>query len=101
MDTLLQDIRFGRKLLWKEKAFSATVLLTLAVCMGANTTIFSVMNPYLFRPLPFGDAEQLVQVNQVNPRTGQLSGGRVSFSTDGTLGSGGTISAAGTVGLTG
>ena len=53
METLLRDFRFGLKLLWKEKAFSATVLLTLAVCIGANSTIFSVVHTVLLEPLPY------------------------------------------------
>jgi hypothetical protein len=39
---MLQDFRFGLKLLWKEKAFTLTALLTLALCIGANTAILSV-----------------------------------------------------------
>lgn len=52
METLIHDFRFGLKLLRKEKTFTATVLLTLAVCIGANTTIFSVVNTILLKPLP-------------------------------------------------
>ena len=61
MDTLLQDLRFGVKLLWKEKALSLTVLLTLAICVGANTTIFSVIHTVLLEPLPFSQPDRLVR----------------------------------------
>ncbi len=70
METLLQDLRFGVKLLWKEKALSLTVLLTLAVCVGANTTIFSVVNTVLLQPLPFRQPDRLVRVFNSYPNAG-------------------------------
>ena len=70
METLLQDLRFGLKLLWKEKAFSTTVLLTLAVCIGANAAIFSVINTVLLKPLPFEESERLVSVFNSYPGAG-------------------------------
>ncbi len=70
MDTLLRDLRFGLKLLGKEKAFSATVLLTLAVCIGANSTIFSVINTVLLKPLPYEDSDRLVTVYNSYPGAG-------------------------------
>ncbi len=70
MDTLLHDLRFGLKLLWKEKAFSATVLLTLAVCIGANATIFSVVNTVLLRPLPYDDPQELLTLFNSYPGAG-------------------------------
>jgi len=70
MDTLLHDLRFGLKLLWKEKLFSATVLLTLAVCIGANTTIFSVINAVLLKPLPYEEPQELVTLFNSYPGAG-------------------------------
>ncbi len=70
METLLQDLKFGVKLLWKEKAFAVTVLLTLAVCIGANTTIFSVVNTVLLDPLPFHESDRLVRVFNSYPNAG-------------------------------
>lgn len=70
MDTLFQDIRFGLKLLWKEKAFSATVLLTLGVCIGANGTIFSVINTVLLKPLPYDAPDRLVTLYNSYPGAG-------------------------------
>jgi len=70
MDTLLQDVRFGLKLLWKEKAFSATVLLTLAVCIGANSTIFSVINTILLKPLPYDEPDRVVSLYNSYPGAG-------------------------------
>ena len=47
---MLQDFRFGLKLLWKEKAFAITALLTLALCIGANTAIFTVLRTVVLEP---------------------------------------------------
>jgi len=74
METLLQDLKFGVKLLWKEKAFAITVLLTLAVCIGANTTIFSVVNTVLLHPLPFYQSDRLVRVFNSYPNAGAQRG---------------------------
>jgi predicted permease len=60
MDSLRQDIRFALRLLWKDRAFTVTALLTLAICIGANTAIFTVVRSVLQRPLPYPNAERLV-----------------------------------------
>ena len=70
MEKILQDIRYGLKLLLKEKAFSATVLLTLAVCIWANSTIFSVINTVMLKPLPYDEPDQLVTVFNSYPGAG-------------------------------
>ena len=57
---MLQDLKFGLKLLWKEKAFTATALLTLALCIGANTAIFTVLNAAILHPLPHPEPDRLV-----------------------------------------
>lgn len=62
MSSLLLDLRHSFRLLWYEKAFAATVVLTLAVCVGVNATVFSVVNAVLLAPLPFPDADRLVVV---------------------------------------
>ena len=69
-DEIRQDVTYALRSIRKAPGYAGLVILTLAFGIAANTTIFSVMNPYLFRPLPFGDADALVQVNVVNPVTG-------------------------------
>jgi predicted permease len=67
---MLQDLRFGFKLLWKEKAFTVTALLTLALCIGANTAIFSVLHAVILAPLPFPESERLVSMGNIYPGVG-------------------------------
>jgi putative ABC transport system permease protein len=60
MDTLVQDLRLGMRRLAKAPGFAAIALLTLALGVGANTAIFTVVNGVLFRPLPFPQSDRLV-----------------------------------------
>jgi predicted permease len=64
---MLQDFRFGLKLLWKEKAFTITALLTLALCIGANTAIFTVLRTVVLEPLAFAQPDRLVSVFNIYP----------------------------------
>ena len=70
-----QDIKFGIKLLLKDKGFAATAIITLAVCIGANAAIFSVVNSVLLRSLPFPDADRIVLVYNSYPGAGLLRDG--------------------------
>src|SRR3954453_22128636 len=67
---MFQDLRFGFKLLWKEKAFTITALLTLALCIGANTAIFSVLHAVILSPLPFSEPARLVSMGNIYPGAG-------------------------------
>ena len=67
--TLLGDLRYAFRGMLTKRAFSAVVLTTLALGIGANVAIFSVVNGVLLRPLPYPDAERIVQVNHRKPFT--------------------------------
>jgi putative ABC transport system permease protein len=67
METFLQDVRYGARVLAKHKGFTAVAVITLALGIGANTAIFSVVNELLLRPLPYRDAERLVMLWEVAP----------------------------------
>ena len=69
MQTLMQDIRYAVRMLAKSKAFSAIAILSLALGIGANTTIFTVVNAILLHPLPVKDISRLVEVDTVDTKT--------------------------------
>jgi hypothetical protein len=72
MERLLQDVRFGLRILWKDRGFTLTTVATLALCIAANTSIFAVVHAVLLRPLPFPQPTQLVTVYNSYPGAGAV-----------------------------
>src|SRR6266404_2246691 len=70
METLLQDLRYTVRVLLKKPAFTAIVVLALAIGIGANTAIFSVVNAILLRPLPYKNFDRISMVWMDNPKLG-------------------------------
>jgi putative ABC transport system permease protein len=73
MHTLWQDIRFAVRMLLKNWSVTAIIVVVLALGIGANTAIFSVVNAALLRPLPYADPDKLVRLSEDSPNVPQMS----------------------------
>jgi putative ABC transport system permease protein len=73
VETVAQDLRYGWRTLLKSPGFAAAALFTLALGIGANTAIFSVVYGLLLQPLPFRDAARLVLLHETTPKVGDVS----------------------------
>ncbi|HSF18299.1 MAG TPA: ABC transporter permease, partial [Vicinamibacteria bacterium] len=74
LESIRRDIGFSIRLLWSQPSFTIVALAALALGIGANTAIFSVVDAVLWRPLPYADADRIVSVAERRPREGRMFG---------------------------
>jgi predicted permease len=73
MDALFLDLKYGTRSLWRDKGFALTVLLTIAVCIAANTALFAIVNSVILRPLPVADANSILLTSNEYPHAGVVA----------------------------
>ena len=71
VDTVIQDVRYGVRMLAKHPGFTTVAVLSLALGIGATSTIFSVLNAAVLRPLPFREPDRLVEIREFDPVSGR------------------------------
>jgi putative ABC transport system permease protein len=67
MGNFFQDLKYGLRVMWKSRGFTAAAVLALALGIGVNTVIFGIVNGVLLRPLPYHDSSRLMSLSQINP----------------------------------
>jgi predicted permease len=67
---MFRDIRFGLKVLWKDRGYSTTAMLTFAICIGANAAIFTIVNSVLLKTLPLPDSNRILLMSNQYPQSG-------------------------------
>ena len=78
MDTVMQDVRYAVRTLSRNLAFSSVVVLTLALGIGANTAIFTIVNGVLLKPLPYPEPDRLLMLWEVVTHRSQSRNGSTS-----------------------
>lgn len=74
LNSLRDDLRYGLRQMLKSPGFAAVAIITLALAIGANTAVFSVVDAVMLRPLPYAHPERLVQALSLNKSTGRTTG---------------------------
>jgi predicted permease len=72
MDAFFLDLKYAGRSLWRSKGFAATVLLTFAVCIAANTALFAIVNSVVLRPLPVPEANSILLMSNEYPKAGVI-----------------------------
>lgn len=72
MDTLLFDLKYSARSLWRTKGFALTVFLTFSVCIAANTVLFAIVNSVVLRPLPVPEANSILLMSNEYPKAGVI-----------------------------
>ena len=72
METFWRDVRYATRVLWRRPAYTAVIVLTLALGIGANTAIFTMVNSVLLRPLPFAQPERVMQLEETHSDMGRV-----------------------------
>jgi len=75
MRAIVQDGRFALRLLARDRTFTVTALVTLAVCIAANTAMFGIVRSVIFRPLPFPGSDRIVLLYNSYPNAGASRAG--------------------------
>src|SRR6266536_3887209 len=70
MDTLLREIKYALRSVRKDKGYASAVVMTLAVCIGANTATFAIVNSVLLRPLPVPESDRILLTSNSYPKAG-------------------------------